>query len=67
MKYKFFLMLLLLSSISFMGISSGNEKKELKESCYDNISVKCIKPEKVVKEKGNASQFTSLNQFLLFM
>ena len=50
MKYKYFLMLLLLSCISFMGLSSGNEKEELKESCCNNISVKCIKQEKSVKE-----------------
>lgn len=67
MKSKHFLLLIMLSSISFMGLSTGNKSKNATEPYCKNSPAKCNKHSSPLNADKGGFKFSSLNQSLLLI
>ncbi|MES1217700.1 MAG: hypothetical protein ABUT20_19495 [Bacteroidota bacterium] len=67
MKYKYFVMLVLLTGFSFLRLSSGNKKTIVIDTACKTACGKCKKIAKPVKEDNSIFQFSPLNHFLNFI
>ncbi|MBK5273376.1 MAG: hypothetical protein JJE22_20430 [Bacteroidia bacterium] len=67
MKYKYFLMLVLLNGLSFITLSSENENAIIKKLDCKKNCCKCSRIVKPVKEDNSMIEFSPIKPFLIFM
>jgi hypothetical protein len=66
MKYKYFIMLVLLTGFSFIRLSSESIKKTINPDCQKTCG-KCNQSSKPVKDDNGIIQLAPLNPFLNFI
>ena len=66
MKYKYFVMLILLTGFSFIRLSSESIKKTINTDCKKTCS-KCKQSSKPVTDDNGVIQLSPLNPFLNFI
>jgi len=67
MKYKYFLMLVLLTTFSFITVSSENENAIIKKTDCKKSCCKYSKEVIPAKESNSLTEFSPIQQFLIFM
>lgn len=67
MKYKYFLILVLLNGFSFITLSSGNKETILKNLDCNKMCCKYSKKAKPENKDNSLIQFSPVHQFLIFM